>query len=58
MESREQGLSIDGKEIQLPTRFARFMHTRKKMCKPVFDQKIRKTWLSMFSVSPRGNEAD
>ena len=44
MESREQGLlSIDSKEIEFPTRFSRFMHTRKKMCKPVFDQKIRKT---------------
>ena len=43
MESREQGLSIDGKEIEFPTRFARFAHIRKKMCKAVFDQKIRKT---------------
>ena len=43
MESREQGLSIDGKEIEFPARFAHFVHRRKKMCKAVFDQQIRKT---------------
>ena len=43
MESIEQGLSIDGKEIEFPTRFSRFVQRRKKMCKPVFEQKIRKT---------------
>ena len=48
MQSREQGVSIDGKEIEFSTRFARFVHRRKKMCKAVFDQKIRKTWLTML----------
>ena len=43
MESREQALSIDGKEFEFPTRFARFVNRRKKICKAVFDQKIRKT---------------
>ena len=42
LESREQGLSVDGKEIEFPTKFARFVHRRKKMCKIIFYQKIRK----------------
>ena len=42
MDSREQGLSINGKEIEFPTGFARFVHRRKKMRKAVIDQKNRK----------------
>ena len=38
-ESREQGLSIDGKEIEFPTRFARLVHWRKKCAKPFLTKK-------------------
>ena len=58
MESREQGLSFDDKEIEFPTKFARFVHRRMKMRKMIFDQKIRQIGLSMFSVCPRENAAD
>ena len=42
MESREQGLSIYGKEIEFPTRFARFVHRRKKCAKPFLTKKSAK----------------
>ena len=42
MKSREEALLIDGKEIEFPTKFVRFVHRRKKMFKIIFDQKIRK----------------
>jgi len=42
MESKEQGLAVGSKEIDFPTKFARFVHRRKKMCKIIFYQKIRK----------------
>ena len=43
MDSREQGLSVDGKEIEFPTTFARFVHRRKKMCRIIFTKKSAKS---------------
>ena len=42
IDSREHELSIDGKEVKFPTKFARFVHKRKKMCKAVLDKKSNK----------------